>query len=131
MTRQVSHGISWPKEKLPRLIRFGCGWLDFTLPSSTVHTAYKTQEGVSDALKHRYLASFQITFHNGDVSRDTIAVAYMMKFNYSENGGKIQFDVSSGNQTVEFTAEDMQDLKNTFQRLMKISQETDKIPGMP
>ncbi|OBT67741.1 hypothetical protein VE03_03540 [Pseudogymnoascus sp. 23342-1-I1] len=88
-------------------------------------------DGVCDALKHGYLASFQITFHSGDVSRDTIAVAYVMKFNYSEKGSKIQIDVSSGNQRVEITAEDMQDLKNMFQRLMKISRESDKIPEDP
>lgn len=53
-----------------------------------------------------------------------------MKFNYSETSDKIQFDISSGNQTVEVTAEDMQDLKNVFNRLVKMSRKTDQFPGM-
>lgn len=64
------------------------------------------------------------------MSRDTIIAAYVMKFNYPETGGKIQFDISSGNQTVEVTAEDMRDLKNVFNRLVKMSRKTDQFPGM-
>ncbi|KFY17251.1 hypothetical protein V492_00799 [Pseudogymnoascus sp. VKM F-4246] len=81
--------------------------------------------GVCDAIKLRYLASFQISFHNGAVSRDTIVVAYVMKFTYNENGSASQFHISSGNKEVEVTAEDMQDLKNMFQKLLKMSRGTD------
>lgn len=55
--------------------------------------------------------------------------AYVMKFSYSENGGEIQLDISSGKQTVEFTAKDMQNLKTVFYKLLKMSRETDKSPG--
>lgn len=53
-----------------------------------------------------------------------------MKFSYSDQGGEAQFDISSGNQTIEITSKDMQDLKSMFIRLMKMaSQGTNKHSG--
>lgn len=66
------------------------------------------------------------------MSRDTIAVAYVLRFSYSENGGEIQLDILAGSQEVEVTAEDLQNnLKSMFVRLMKMSQDANILPGMP
>ncbi|OBT82206.1 hypothetical protein VE02_08672 [Pseudogymnoascus sp. 03VT05] len=106
---------------------------DFLLRGKTAKAdkIWSWLDGVCDAIKLGYLANFQISFHNGNVSRDTIAVAYVMRFNYSEKGAEIQLDISAGNDKVEVTTEDMQDLKNLFHRLIKLSQETDKFPEDP
>lgn len=63
------------------------------------------------------------------MSPNTVAVAYVMKFNYAEDEGDIQLNISSENKTVAITAKDMQDLKNMFDRLVKWSQKTGKCPG--
>ncbi|ELR03019.1 DNA binding protein [Pseudogymnoascus destructans] len=88
-------------------------------------------DGVCDAIKHGYLATFQITFHKGIVSRDTIAVAYVLRFSYSKNGGEIQLDILAGNQEVEVTTEDKHNLRNMFHKLITMSQETMKFPEDP
>lgn len=115
---------------MPRPIRFGNGWSDFNFSSQfTVHAAHETQDGIFDALKHRYLASFQFSLHDGDRSLDTVAQSYVMKFNYSQNGGDIDIGISSGGQTVEVAAKDMQNLKAVFNRLIKMSREAGGLPG--
>ncbi|KFX89396.1 hypothetical protein O988_08640 [Pseudogymnoascus sp. VKM F-3808] len=88
-------------------------------------------DGIFDALKHRYLASFQFSLHDGDRSLDTVAQSYVMKFNYSQNGGEIDIDISSGGQTVEVAAKDMQNLKIVFSRLIKMSREAGGLPDEP
>lgn len=82
-------------------------------------------------MKRKYLATLQISFHNGVVSRDTVVEAYVLKFSYSgPGGGETQVDITSGNQTVEVTAKDIQDLRHMFKRLVTLaSRGTDKLPG--
>ncbi|KFY73057.1 hypothetical protein V499_06813 [Pseudogymnoascus sp. VKM F-103] len=120
------------KKRRPADGKANVSW-DFLLKgkSEKADKIWSWLEGVCDAIKRGYLAIFQISFHNGDISRDTIAVGYVMRFNYSENGGEVHLNISAGDDKVEFTTEAMQDLKNLFHRLIKLSQETARFPADP
>lgn len=64
------------------------------------------------------------------MSRETVAEVYAMKFSYSGPDGEAEVDITTGNQSLEITVKDMQDLKHMFKRLMKLaSQGIDELPG--
>lgn len=54
-----------------------------------------------------------------------------MRFSYSGPELKTRMDISFGKETVDFTLEDMQDMKNLYQKLMVLaSQPLGKLQGM-
>jgi hypothetical protein len=105
-------------------------WLVTTILPGKGPSTNNEQDGVGDALKRKYVATFVVCLHNGDVSSDTIAEAYVMKFSYSGPELEPHIDITSGKETVDLTVKDMQDMKNLSHKLMVLaSQPLGKLQG--